>query len=167
MFLLDNVFFNFSWIEILWITTAMFAIYVAARSLADAWQDLNAVRALANGRVRLATASVRRETIRIMVNGIYLSLGIAAGLAPRNPNATIFAVLFGAILLLSSVLLALSSFLDRRDTAYFRRYVNRPTVTQEEDRVAGIERRAGFKSAQERTADATERIADSQESING
>jgi len=167
MILLQDIILSFSIIELLWTLTAVAAIYLATRSLVDAWADLSAVRPLANGRVRLASASVRREIIRMVVNGIYLTIGIIAGLIPANPNATIFSVIFGGIFWLSSGLLALSSWLDRRDTAYFRRYVNRPTVVQEEDRIAGIERRAGHKSAQERTADATERIADVQENVNG
>lgn len=116
--LLVDLVLNFSFMELLWTATAVFALYVAWMNIHEAKTDLEALDRLQiqNGRRILAKGNVRRERIRSVVNGTYLALGLFAGIfVPANPTPTLLGVIATSGLIATSMLLAYSSLADRRD----------------------------------------------------
>lgn len=113
MSLVTDLIGNFSGIELIWTALALVGLAVSAENGWEALRDLRALGNPTNGRRILAYGHVRREAIRIMVFGLYLVIGIMAGLTPARPGAQLSVV--AAILVFTSLALILNSLLDRRD----------------------------------------------------
>lgn len=160
---MSDVIGHFSILELLWTAIAVVAIFVSGFNLYEAHRDIKALGPIRNGRHRIAIGNARREAIRILVSTANLGLGVLAGLIPAPASVNPTSIIFSAVFIGTSALLAFNSFLDRADRRYLIHFRGPETPRQLEDRIAGIERRGGYQSAQERTADATERIADTAE----
>jgi hypothetical protein len=99
-------------IEAIWIALNLSTFVLTAAALLDALADKRAVVAL-NGHARelIATGVVRRESLRLVVQGFLLAI-IVPGLFDDRPTPLNF---FVVILMAIPVVLLLSSVLDARD----------------------------------------------------
>lgn len=122
MILLNDAIWNFSWIELAWILTAISGVYLAGLNAWEALLDLQALGGKQNGRRRVAIGSIRREVVRGFVNVCFLGVGIVAGFYPANPAATLLGVAVSIVLLIASVAYNTNSWLDRRDRIYLMQY---------------------------------------------
>lgn len=122
MILLRDVIGNFSIIELIWVVTAVSGMYLARLNGVEAWHDFNALGGKQNGRRRIAIGSIRREMVRGFVNTCFLIVGVAAGLNPANPNATLMGLIVALVLILASVSYNVNSYLDRQDRIYLMRW---------------------------------------------
>lgn len=153
--------FNFSLLEIMWTLTALFAFHMAMLNRREAIEDMVALGGIRNGMWTLARGHVRRENMRVVMNFEFILFGLLAGVTPANPNPTLVGFLVSLGLTHISAWMAYHSVLDRRERKYIVKLPETPL--QREDRIAGDDRRAGYQSAQERTAKASERLADAVE----
>lgn len=142
MILLQNAIGNFSWIELTWSGVAVLGLFVGWQNYHEAQKDIGALGGIRNGRWRIARGNIRRERVRAIIFVLFGGLGVIAGFAPPNPNATPTSLVLSSGLVVTSMLLALNSFYDRRDRVYLLHYT--PTVEtqdQREDREFGDKRR--------------------------
>lgn len=144
MILLSDAIGGFSWIELAWTATAIVALYIGWLNRLEAHRDLKAIAGLRNGRWRIAKGNIRREWIRAIITGAYLVIGLLAGTKPAIPDPTVISLIGSVGLTVTSILLALNSYLDRRDRLYLLHYRSTDvseTQDQREDREFGEARR--------------------------
>lgn len=118
MILLRDFIGTISPVEAAWLLTAVVGIYLSGINSWEAILDFRALGGRRNGRRRIAVGTIRRETVRGLVNAIFLGIGVVAALTPANPAATPLGVAVSLGLLLASMAYNLNSYLDRRDRVY-------------------------------------------------
>ena len=145
MILLNDVIGHFSWLELLWTGIALVALSLSRLNHSEAKKDIVALAGIRNGRWRIATGNVRRERIRAVIQVAYVAFGILAGQTPASPNPSLAGLIIALGLTVTSAMLALNSYLDRRDRLYllnFRSPAVAETQNQREDREFGDQRRS-------------------------
>ena len=118
MILTHDLIGHFSAIELTWVLIAISGLLLSRLNGAEAWSDFNALGGKQNGRRRIAVGNLRREAVRGFVNACFLLVGIAAGLTPANPNATLLGVAVSGVLIVASIAYNLNSWLDRQERIY-------------------------------------------------
>jgi hypothetical protein len=143
MILLDNAIGNFSWMELLWVGTAIAGLILGAQNHSEASKDIAAIAGIRNGRWRIARGNIRRERVRAAIFVMWAAFGVLAGIGPPNPNATPTSLILSAGLIATAALLALNSYYDRRDRQYLLHFRTSSPETQDqrEDREFGEQRR--------------------------
>lgn len=103
---------NISAVEAFWTVTNLVTLILSALALLDARADRDAVHAL-NGRARelAAAGQVRRETLRVIVQALLLSVVIPSLFSPGDVRLSPQIV----ALMIVPVILFAGSWLDRRD----------------------------------------------------
>jgi 4-hydroxybenzoate polyprenyltransferase len=124
--LLQDVLGNFSTVELAWTLIALLGMAVAFVNGREAIVDYQALEGKRNGRRVVAIGNIRRETIRIFADLVFLAVGIYAGLTPANPAATFTGLLVTLALVIGSLGFNLNSWLDRADRIYLMRYGLQP-----------------------------------------
>jgi hypothetical protein len=118
MILLQDVLGTASLIELAWFLTALTGLYLSALNSWEAILDFRALGGKRNGRRRIALGTVRRESVRGLVNAIFLGIGLVALLTPAPESITPLGVAVSLGLLMASVAYNLNSALDRADRIY-------------------------------------------------
>ena len=122
MILVQDVLGSLSLIELGWLVTALGGLYLSGLNAWEAILDFRALGGKINGRRRIALGTIRRETVRGLVNAIFLGVGMVAAFTPANPNATGLGIAVGIALLLAAGAFNLNSVLDRRDRIYLLKH---------------------------------------------
>lgn len=108
-------------IEILWTLLAMGGLGLASVLLYSAYGDYRAVKrqGIRNGRRVLAVLAVQTETLRAVIQAIFLAIGVAAMFVPspvgdRPHSAVVVGILIRWGLIVASVCLSYKSYLTWR-----------------------------------------------------
>jgi hypothetical protein len=111
-------------IETAYIGLNLVTLALTINALLEAYRDRRAVKVL-NGRAREVAAhgSVRRERFRVILQALLLLLAVPSVLSEREVTLTPFV----AVLMLMSLLLLLSSYMDARERRYLTALVARET----------------------------------------
>jgi hypothetical protein len=113
---------NWSWIEVVWTLVAAFGAYFSANNILDGRADKKALNNASYKDLKwkiqdiTAQGNIRRDFLRLVIQGIFVGLGIVAGNIPSSPNGpTTIGLVFGLVLTFTSLLLTLSAVGDHND----------------------------------------------------
>lgn len=119
-----------NWLEVGWALMALVGFLVNAWAINDAVADLRYLeaRGLNGARERVARGNARDETLRAVIQAIFLVIAVVAlTTAPTDPDRPITplgVVLTGGIIGVEIILIA-KAFLGRRDRRWIVAYLNR------------------------------------------
>ena len=103
--------------EAIWSAVALVGMVYSALNVKNGAADLDALKPVTNGRSIVAWGNIRRDSFRLIIQFLYLVIGVWAGQTPNppeyslNPSVPVGAVIF----ITTSFLLTLSAFYDHRD----------------------------------------------------
>lgn len=147
------------WIELVWVLLGVIAIGHHIYGIWDAHEDIIAIRsALFNGPRKLAAkGKFRRETLRLFVQLMFITVGVQALLTP-NPRTdySLRSIIFIAAFMLAQLALVINSVLDTREGI---KMLEMFKEEQERVRIAGRpqRRKADRRKPEDTTAEDTDK----------
>lgn len=115
---------NWSWIEVAWTLMAVTGAYFSANNIKDGITDLLALKKLDHNQIEIkiqkivAWGNIRRDSLRIFAQGLFILLGLIAGIfIPESPDSgfSITRLVFQTSFFLVSGALTVSAIGDHFD----------------------------------------------------